>query len=78
MLKMFPLIKLAKKLKVEEQMTDNRTHLFPLIKLAKKLKAVGAIHELPLLGWFPLIKLAKKLKVGVRVIYFAKFNVSIN
>ncbi|CCI05268.1 hypothetical protein MICAC_790004 [Microcystis aeruginosa PCC 9443] len=35
---------------------------FPLIKLAKKLKAVGAIHELPLLGWFPLIKLAKKLK----------------
>ncbi len=35
---MFPLIKLAKKLKVNERRRQRANPLFPLIKLAKKLK----------------------------------------
>ncbi len=59
---MFPLIKLAKKLKVFETAGDDLGR-FPLIKLAKKLKEDLAKLEgiFPELS-FPLIKLAKKLK----------------
>ena len=60
----FPLIKLAKKLKVTAfNGWAASVELFPLIKLAKKLKE-KTNHSLPSVSFlFPLIKLAKKLKV---------------
>ncbi len=63
--KQFPLIKLAKKLKVSkllEAFGFEDLFKFPLIKLAKKLK--GGTRGLPRKRSrkFPLIKLAKKLK----------------
>ena len=61
----FPLIKLAKKLKGNEEVESHCGRVleaFPLIKLAKKLKASTATGPV-LLYKFPLIKLAKKLKV---------------
>ncbi len=61
---MFPLIKLAKKLKVLIVIAAGMAFclLFPLIKLAKKLKVLKL--SLPFYCFlFPLIKLAKKLKV---------------
>ncbi len=62
---MFPLIKLAKKLKVAPQQASwPGSRSFPLIKLAKKLKAGDAVLRGPYISRvvFPLIKLAKKLK----------------
>jgi hypothetical protein len=60
---LFPLIKLAKKLKVEHaRKLQNQASTFPLIKLAKKLKAGVEPTFTPQEAWFPLIKLAKKLK----------------
>ena len=58
----FPLIKLAKKLKevIRVDIFDMKK-LFPLIKLAKKLKDSNQAGTLVFLQ-FPLIKLAKKLK----------------
>jgi len=60
----FPLIKLAKKLKGEKYDKGEWTQEFPLIKLAKKLKGVIDSNYTNLTPglWFPLIKLAKKLK----------------
>ena len=61
----FPLIKLAKKLKVGSVLDDlekNGEKGFPLIKLAKKLK-VSVKNSMNENSLFPLIKLAKKLKV---------------
>ena len=64
----FPLIKLAKKLKVELFKNLLEAEKFPLIKLAKKLKEDFATpislgdHAIRSLNGFPLIKLAKKLK----------------
>ncbi len=62
---LFPLIKLAKKLKAylrKALQNWEETEAFPLIKLAKKLKVltlpVDSNGDLE----FPLIKLAKKLK----------------
>ena len=63
---MFPLIKLAKKLKESAALAAGYVVMFPLIKLAKKLKGVRfSAWCLPLM--FPLIKLAKKLKVFIAV-----------
>ena len=63
----FPLIKLAKKLKVSRTKALRIVHLksFPLIKLAKKLKVPGSLASWLRSEKFPLIKLAKKLKVAV-------------
>ncbi len=60
---LFPLIKLAKKLKVF-WVPVKRGHFrkFPLIKLAKKLKVIIAGIICFVATGFPLIKLAKKLK----------------
>ena len=61
---LFPLIKLAKKLKGNNSNLDTPApSLFPLIKLAKKLKdyCAGIKIQYPNKP-FPLIKLAKKLK----------------
>ena len=59
---MFPLIKLAKKLKAKKRQNWLETaNEFPLIKLAKKLKE-GVRIQYGKLKLFPLIKLAKKLK----------------
>ena len=61
---LFPLIKLAKKLKDDSNgILGSATTAFPLIKLAKKLKVDywGRTMGLMLMA-FPLIKLAKKLK----------------
>ncbi len=63
---MFPLIKLAKKLKVTGPTGESwpLTPGFPLIKLAKKLKETFITDvTIPDEIQFPLIKLAKKLKV---------------
>ncbi len=51
--KRFPLIKLAKKLKVKEEEVYTKKHQpFPLIKLAKKLKDAGMIqHYIELLSF---------------------------
>ena len=65
---MFPLIKLAKKLKAprpRRSPSQAPSWPFPLIKLAKKLKAVSVYPSLPE-KTFPLIKLAKKLKAEVQ------------
>ncbi len=60
---MFPLIKLAKKLKGGMiSQFKNPTSTFPLIKLAKKLKVEELFKLCKKLERFPLIKLAKKLK----------------
>ncbi len=61
---MFPLIKLAKKLKDDKKNKHghNKHRRFPLIKLAKKLKEYYALLPADYYGKFPLIKLAKKLK----------------
>ncbi len=64
---MFPLIKLAKKLKgsVDRHRLVKSNLLFPLIKLAKKLKvfiAIALVIAIATTPRFPLIKLAKKLK----------------
>ena len=62
---LFPLIKLAKKLKEKcaTSVSAANAQTFPLIKLAKKLK-VENLKKLQLIEVepFPLIKLAKKLK----------------
>ena len=58
---MFPLIKLAKKLKVMT-LQEGKVKPFPLIKLAKKLKGWFSVLLLAQTRRFPLIKLAKKLK----------------
>jgi len=74
----FPLIKLAKKLKVfkNSNLTRIWAGVFPLIKLAKKLKEYlpCSPHSIS----FPLIKLAKKLKVGVHPMVRRTTGVSIN
>ena len=57
----FPLIKLAKKLKVMT-LQEGKVKPFPLIKLAKKLKGWFSVLLLAQTRRFPLIKLAKKLK----------------
>ena len=63
---LFPLIKLAKKLKEVKSRRDRRYSQrteFPLIKLAKKLKGgIPRIRGVCVAQGFPLIKLAKKLK----------------
>ncbi len=62
---MFPLIKLAKKLKEVPPTLDfpgKGAETFPLIKLAKKLKAGLIKRGTRGKQMFPLIKLAKKLK----------------
>ena len=61
---MFPLIKLAKKLKgFGFGLVVLEPHpVFPLIKLAKKLKDPRKHDNNNTRTWFPLIKLAKKLK----------------
>ena len=63
--KSFPLIKLAKKLKVGdlEVIELQEIAAFPLIKLAKKLKDQPDGGKSLIFKKFPLIKLAKKLKV---------------
>ncbi len=72
---LFPLIKLAKKLKdAKGQSLLERipgTFEFPLIKLAKKLKEQLFCPSAPSMGLFPLIKLAKKLKVLVFIVLSA-------
>jgi hypothetical protein len=61
-LAVFPLIKLAKKLK-GSNLLSFYPPAFPLIKLAKKLKAATSSTALiRVTPSFPLIKLAKKLK----------------
>ncbi len=61
----FPLIKLAKKLKVDPNGKVWPIKAFPLIKLAKKLKVDTLVELLDRIAEsFPLIKLAKKLKGG--------------
>ena len=62
---MFPLIKLAKKLKdIARRCRYGVYAEFPLIKLAKKLKVCRTLWLRPDPNFlFPLIKLAKKLKV---------------
>ncbi len=61
-LELFPLIKLAKKLKGEKKwLPTTQPCKFPLIKLAKKLKE-GKPKPFLQPSRFPLIKLAKKLK----------------
>ena len=63
---MFPLIKLAKKLKDGQRFKSGEKNLparFPLIKLAKKLKERYRYLAYTFSHFkFPLIKLAKKLK----------------
>jgi len=81
--KAFPLIKLAKKLKVLKTLdnADQLIALFPLIKLAKKLK-VKMLKRFMCYKTFPLIKLAKKLKderdISVFRFISNNHNVSIN
>ncbi len=74
----FPLIKLAKKLKVDTTSALSVEEMFPLIKLAKKLK-VTIIGDMVMGNIrFPLIKLAKKLKVFFRLFLQFAIPVSIN
>ena len=64
----FPLIKLAKKLKDQylQEKTNGALKWFPLIKLAKKLKeGPNGNEKRSRAHWFPLIKLAKKLKGAI-------------
>ncbi len=71
---MFPLIKLAKKLKEEYVITtDEFLASFPLIKLAKKLKGEEVWFNYGRES-FPLIKLAKKLKVLGYFLRLAQIN----
>jgi len=75
---LFPLIKLAKKLKAAtaQNQATKLFRMFPLIKLAKKLKAVPTPYRNALLSkrkiTFPLIKLAKKLKATLWLPYTFK------
>ena len=62
---LFPLIKLAKKLKACRKNRNRKStssFTFPLIKLAKKLKDIAGYTIVITHQVFPLIKLAKKLK----------------
>ena len=64
LMRAFPLIKLAKKLKVTySRLAVSLLNQFPLIKLAKKLKDGYNEGQGPE-QTFPLIKLAKKLKAS--------------
>ena len=77
---MFPLIKLAKKLKEKKGAAKVKSAImFPLIKLAKKLKGnpVATMNNIITQELFPLIKLAKKLK-EVFFAYDIGLGVSIN